>query len=507
MRRVQLQGLGVSSGIAIGPVLRMVREVPEPDRDAPPTSDQASEQTRALDALDAVAVDLEARGELVGGEAQEVLEAQAMMARDPAIADGTARAISEGRTAARAIFEAFAPYRDLIAGSGTYIAARVADVDDVRDRAVALLLGMSLPGAPMSTVPYILVARDLSPADTANLDPSITLGLITEEGGPTSHTAILARTMGVAAIVACAGATDLVDGTTVILNGDTGVVNTDPGGSDIDAARGAMAARATALAAVTGPGATADGHRVPLLANVGRPHDVESAVRNGAEGVGLYRTEFLFLDRQSAPSQEEQIAAYAAVLSAFPGGKVVVRVLDAGADKPIGFLPGDADEPNPALGVRGLRMLQRHPEILASQLRALVLASTAGPAQLEVMAPMVSDAGEARWFVAACREAGLDGSIGVMVEVPAAALQAASIAAEVGFFSIGTNDLTQYTFAADREVASLSHLQNAWQPAILELVALTAAAAESVGRLPPILRSPAFWSALGSAASRWHQPR
>jgi phosphotransferase system enzyme I (PtsI) len=483
IQAVRLQGLGVSPGVAVGPVFRMVREIPEPAPSGPPPADVEAESRRALAALEAVAADLEARGVRAGGEAEAVLVAQAMMARDPGLAEAVTQRVAKGRAAPRAVFEAFAGYRDMLAGAGDYISQRVADLDDVRDRTVARLLGLPMPGLPVTSTASVLVARDLAPADTANLDPALTLGLLTEEGGPTSHTAILARTNGIPAVVACPGAMSLADGTRIILDGGTGLVQVEPGEAEVGAARAGDAARSAALASVIGPGSTADGRRIPLLANIGGPADLEAALANGAEGVGLYRTEFLFLDRQEAPSEAEQEAAYAAALAAFPSGKVVVRVLDAGADKPLRFLAAEGVEPNPALGVRGLRMLQRQPAILESQLRALARAAqvtTSG--HLEVMAPMVSDAAEARWFVDACHSAGLTGGIGVMVEVPAAALRAAAIAAEVDFFSIGTNDLTQYAFAADRQVGALSRLQNPWQPALLDLVAATATAAAAARR-------------------------
>jgi phosphotransferase system enzyme I (PtsI) len=483
IQAVRLQGLGVSPGVAVGPVLRMVREIPEPVPSGAPPADVEAETRRALVELEAVAADLEARGVRAGGEAEAVLVAQAMMARDPGVAEAVTQRVAEGRAAPRAVFEAFGGYREKLAGAGDYISKRVADLDDVRDRTVARLLDLPMPGLPVSSTPSVLVARDLAPADTANLDPTLTLGLLTEEGGPTSHTAILARTSGIPAVVACPGAMSLADGTRIIIDGGTGLVHVEPGEAEVGKARAGEAARSAALTSVTGPGSTADGRRIPLLANIGGPADLEAALANGAEGVGLYRTEFLFLDRQEAPSEAEQEAAYAAALAAFPSGKVVVRVLDAGADKPLGFLAAEGVEPNPALGVRGLRMLQRQPEILESQLRALARAAQVTTSDhLEVMAPMVSDAAEARWFVEACHSAGLTGGIGVMVEVPAAALRAAAIAAEVDFFSIGTNDLTQYAFAADREVGALSRLQDPWQPALLDLVASTASAAAAARR-------------------------
>jgi phosphotransferase system enzyme I (PtsI) len=226
---------------------------------------------------------------------------------------------------------------------------------------------------------------------------------------------------------------------------------------------------------------TKDGHAVPLLANIGAPRDVAAALAAGAEGVGLYRTEFLFLDRSVPPTREEQEAAYRPVLEAFPSGSVVVRVLDAGADKPLAFLAPAGTEPNPALGVRGLRTLIRHPDVLATQLAALARAATGLTARLLVMAPMVTDAEEARFFADACAGAGIEHP-GIMIEVPAAALRAHELIDAVGFFSIGTNDLAQYAFAADRQVGELATLQDPWRPALLDLIAVTARAAHEADK-------------------------
>lgn len=305
----------------------------------------------------------------------------------------------------------------MLAGAGEYLAARVTDLDDIRDRTVARLLGLPMPGVPESDEPFVLVARDLAPADTAVLDPALVAAFVTEEGGPTSHTAILARTMGVPAVVALPGATGLADGTPVLVDGAAGTVVVNPTGTEVRAARAAAAARASALAESTGPGGTRDGHKVPLLANIGGPKDLDAALANGAEGVGLYRTEFLFLDRSAPPTETEQEEAYRTVLEAFPRGRVVVRALDAGADKPLAFLPPPGEEPNPALGERGLRMLRRHPDVLDAQLGALARAASGTTAKLQVMAPMVTDAEEAAFFAAACGAAGIDHP-GVMIEVP-----------------------------------------------------------------------------------------
>jgi phosphoenolpyruvate-protein phosphotransferase (PTS system enzyme I) len=339
-----------------------------------------------------------------------------------------------------------------------------------------------MPGVPDSDEPYVLIARDLAPADTALLDPTLVLGFVTEEGGPTSHSAILARQLGVPAVVALPGAGELAEGTMVAVDGSTGEVFVEPSTEKRAELEASAAERRAALAASSGPGATSDGHKVPLLANIGGPADVPAAVEAGAEGVGLFRTEFLFLDDSTkAPSEEKQIEAYRQVLEAFPEGRVVVRVLDAGADKPLDFLT-PADEPNPALGVRGLRTLLDHPDVLRTQLTALAKAAAGLPVYLEVMAPMVADRTDAKAFADACREAGLRAKFGAMVEIPSAALRARSILQEVEFLSLGTNDLAQYTFAADRQVGAVSRLQDPWQPALLDLVAASADAAQAEGK-------------------------
>ncbi|MFC1418806.1 phosphoenolpyruvate--protein phosphotransferase [Streptacidiphilus cavernicola] len=477
-----LHGVGVSHGVAIGQVRHMGTAVLEPPAQQAPTTEAPREQARARQAVEAVAADLQARGNLAGGEAQAVLEAQSLMALDPELMADVERRIAVGSRAERAVYDAFASYRALLANAGDYLAGRVADLDDVRNRIVARLMGVPMPGVPDSDEPYVLFARDLAPADTALLDPTLVLGFVTEEGGPTSHSAILARALGVPAVVALPGATEMAEGVVVAVDGSTGVILVDPSAEKQDELRRVAAERKAALAASTGPGQTSDGHRVPLLANVGGPADVPAAVEAGAEGVGLFRTEFLFLDDSTkAPSEEAQVTAYRKVLEAFPEGRVVVRVLDAGADKPLDFLtPGD--EPNPALGVRGLRSLLEHPDVLQTQLRSLAKAAEGLPVHLEVMAPMVADRVDAKAFADACREAGLNAKFGAMVEIPSAALRARSILQEVEFLSLGTNDLSQYAFAADRQVGSLARLQDGWQPALLDLIAMAAEAAQTAGR-------------------------
>jgi phosphoenolpyruvate-protein phosphotransferase (PTS system enzyme I) len=481
------RGLGVSPGIGVGSVVRLADRVPEPPSEAL-ANDPAVAWAQASDALAAVAADLEARGRRVRPEARAVLEAQALMARDPDLAAEVARRVAAGSTAVRAVYDAFGTHRATIAGAGSYVAGRVADLDDVCHRTIARLSGTPPPDLPTLTEPAVLVARDLAPADTAVLDRRKIVAFVTEEGGPTSHTAILARALGVPAVVACPDVTALSEGVTVMVDGGSGVVQVNPTAEDLAAVSGGgiqqvTGAAATGSTAATGlgQGRIADGNPVELLANLGSPADVAGALAHGAEGVGLFRTEFCFLDRSVPPTEQEQAAFYRQVLGAFGGRRVLARVLDAGADKPLRFLPLKRREPNPALGLRGIRLLRQYPELLAEQLRALAEAAADTGAALQVMAPMVTDLDDAQWFVTACRDVGLVGPVGVMIEVPAAALRAAELATKVDFFSIGTNDMMQYAFAADRAVGAVARLQDPWQPALLDLVACIAAAAGLAG--------------------------
>ncbi len=467
-----LVGVGVSPGVGAGPVVRVVDTVPEPSQ-GPGKGTPEEEYAAATAALEAVAADLEDRGQRAGGEAQHVLEAQAMMARDPDLAGGIKQRTAAGSNAARAAFDTFGVTRETLLTLGEYFAARVTDLDDIRNRTVALLLDVPAPGIPELKEPSVLVALDLAPADTALIDKSMVLAFATQEGGPTSHTSILARNLGIPAVVGCPGVRELAPGTRVLVDGSNGRVVIDPPDELVAELAGHDEKRRAALAAVgNAPGATADGHAVPLLANIGGPEDVAAALANGAEGVGLFRSELLFLDRSDAPSEEEQYGLYRAVLEGFAGKKVVVRTLDAGADKPLPFLPF-GEEPNPSMGVRGLRICMQAPEIINTQLTALARAAQGLDTELWVMAPMVADVYEATWFKAACDEAGLTAKIGTMVEIPAAALRARHLGQVAEFFSIGSNDLTQYTFAADRQIGAVARLQDAWQPAILDLVAAT----------------------------------
>lgn len=475
-----LSGLGVSPGVVVGPVCRMGARPELPPAGAPP-ADPEAEVAVAAAALRTVAEDLAARSAAAADEAAAILDAQSLMAADPALADGVADRVRAGASAAHALHAAFSEYRELLAAAGGYLAERVADLDDVRDRAVAVALGRPLPGVPDPGHPYVLVAEDLAPADTVGLDPAVVLALVTELGSPTSHTAILARSLGLPAVVGCRDAAGLADGTVVRVDGGSGVIEVG-----VDPAS-ATAAGPAAVADYAGPGRTADGRLVQLLLNVGAAADLapgtdaaRAAGLAAAEGVGLFRTELLFLDRTDPPGAEEQQRAYEDLFRALGGRKVVLRTLDAGADKPLPFL-GLRAEPNPALGVRGLRVARVRPEVLATQLAAVAAAAGATGTEVWVMAPMVSTAAEAAAFAGAVRAAGLP-TAGVMVEVPAAALHADRLLAAVDFLSIGTNDLGQYTMAADRMSGDLAELLDPWQPAVLQLIAGCGAAGRAAGK-------------------------
>ncbi|WP_426519697.1 phosphoenolpyruvate--protein phosphotransferase [Diaminobutyricibacter sp. McL0618] len=474
---MQVTGIGVGRGIAVGPVLRMPEPLPEPE-DVTSEFEPLVELERASAALTATTTDLNVLGARAGGDAKDVLEAQALMAQDPAVLEDIEERISGGKTAERAVFEAFRSYQYVLESMGGYMAGRGADLKDVSQRVVARLKGVALPGIPVSDTPFVLVAGDLSPADTALLDLDKVLALVTRDGGPTSHTAILARAKGIVAVVGAIGADELGDGETVIVDASTGSVVVNPSEqaiADVEERR----AKHAEVAPLT-PGALADGTPVSLLANLGSPDEAAAAVELGAEGVGLFRTEFLFLGSEEAPGVDEQREQYLALLGAFPGKKVVVRVLDAGADKPLAFLP-EAHEENPALGRRGIRALRDAEPVLRDQLQALAEAAARSDADLWVMAPMVADVGETEYFVSLAREFGLK-TVGITAEVPAAAVLADQIAERTDFVSVGTNDLTQYTMAADRLLGTVASYQDPWHPAVLRMIKSIGDAGAAAGK-------------------------
>ncbi|MFK0242194.1 phosphoenolpyruvate--protein phosphotransferase [Microbacterium sp. NPDC090281] len=472
-----LRGRGVSSGRVAAPVVHLAPPLPEPDPAVViPEADRDSEVSAIEWASVAVADQLRSRTAQATGETRAILDASRLLASDPElVSEATALVRAKGRSAARAVWETAVVHEKALAALGGRMAERIADIRDVRDRIIAEILQVDMPGVPERDESFVLVATDLAPADTALLAGGACVALVTVQGGPTSHTAIIARSLGLPAVVGLADAGEIPSGAMVLVDGDRGTVEVEPAQSRVDEARASAV-----VVDFDGIGALADGHSVPLLANVGGAADATSAASAHAEGVGLFRTEFCFLDRTDAPSIDEQIAAYRGVLAAFPGRKVVVRTLDAGSDKPLPFANSDSED-NPALGVRGLRIARRRPQLLDDQLTALARAAAEESAQVEVMAPMVATVDEAGGFAERCRAAGLD-RVGIMIETPSAALLAAELFEVVDFVSLGTNDLAQYTMAADRLLSELGDLNDPWQPAVLRLIAAVGDAGRAAGK-------------------------
>jgi phosphotransferase system enzyme I (PtsI) len=496
--REPLNGIGVCPGVVAGPVALM-GAAPRLPAERPAVTDAEAEAQAAVAALALTADDLEGRAAATAiPGAAEVLEATAMIARDPSLEDAIRSATAEGAPAAWAVDLAIVEFRAMLLDLGGYMAERVRDLDDVRDRTVARLLGAPMPGVPERDAPFVLVADDLAPADTVTLTPEHVIALVTVRGGPTSHTAILARSLGLPAVVACPAAASLREGELIAVDGATGQIRVGIAPDEAAELNREEGLRRAARAASRGPGRTADGHPVGLLLNIGDAAGAASVAEVDAEGVGLFRTEFLYLDRQDAPPVEEQVALYTAVFEAMGGRKIVVRTLDAGADKPLPFLNPEG-EPNPALGVRGLRTARRSPEVLSDQLTALAQAQQATRAAVWVMAPMIATAAETKGFVDLAHQHGLPVA-GAMVEIPAAALRAAELLEHADFMSIGTNDLAQYTMAADRMAGELADLLDPWQPALLDLIRMTAeaglAAGKPVGVCGEAAASPALACAL-----------
>ena len=476
-----LHGMGIGSGRAVGAVVKWEPIVTGPP-DAHPSNDPSIEAGMAIAAMAAIAHEMEDQAGRTSGPAAQILSAIALMAADPDLAEAITRRTREGLSAARAVWDSLAEYRSLLTGAGDYLAARAPDLDDLRDRTVARIQGRDIGRSLGDGVhPCVIVAVDLAPADTAGLDTTRVAAFVTEQGGPTSHTAIIARAAGIPAVVGCPGALSLPAERTVLVDAQAGLVDPHPDPKLVQAVLKANAGSAPSRRRVSNrPGATMDGHRVELLANIGAPSEAKAALAAGAEGVGLFRTEFCFLDRSEAPGTDEQVKVYREVFEAFSGSKVVIRVLDAGADKPLPFL-GLGDEANPALGVRGLRALQANPALLHQQLDAIATAAHGSGAHVWVMAPMVADLPDTQWF---CEQAqGLDiEEVGIMIEIPTAALEADHLLTVATFASIGTNDLTQYALAADRQAGTLGRYQDPWHPGVLRLVAAATAGAQANGR-------------------------
>jgi phosphoenolpyruvate-protein phosphotransferase/dihydroxyacetone kinase phosphotransfer subunit len=488
-----LPGLPGAPGIALGPARRLRWGAPEIPTGS--SGDPQAEWESLERALQQVRAEIGAVRESVAAGAGEysaaIFDAHLLFLDDEALLGPARRAIFEEEVNAPQAWHAAseavaADYRSL---DDEYMQARAEDLTGVARQVVGALVGGE--AARPLAASGIVVAADLTPADTASLDRELALGIATAAGSPTSHSAILARSLGIPAAVGLGEALLAVpEGTALLLDGDAGVVHVDPAEEIVAEYERRRTAREEATrearARAAEPAVTRDGHAIEVVANIGSPADVPAAIENGAEGVGLLRTEFLFLERDSMPTEDEQYAAYREIGRRLEGRPLVLRTLDVGADKPLPYLPAEP-EANPFLGVRGIRLALARPELLETQLRAVLRAAAEYP--LKVMFPMVATLDEyrrARSLLSRARE-GLERAgtttpdeleVGVMIEVPAAALAAELFAPEVDFFSIGTNDLVQYTMAAERGNASVAGLADGLHPSVLRLIRTVADAAD-----------------------------
>lgn len=468
-------GTPVVAGIAYGPAAWTQRP-PLPPATAPDLAEEEKEPAIAQfdAAAEAVAENLSERAELAQDHVAEVLNMTAGLARDRGWRREVVKRIKQGVPPVQATMAATEKFITLFEKAGGLMEERTTDLRDVRDRVLARLEGRPEPGIPVRDYPVVLLGDDLAPADTAGLDVKDYIAIVTQGGGPTSHTSIIARQLGIPCIVAARTLEDIPEGAQVLVDASVGTVTLG-----VEPEEGLRLveedqARLELVRSWRGPGRTKDGVPVQLLANVQDGVTARAAANGQAQGVGLFRTELLFLDTAVEPSIEEQAAAYEQVFAAFPGDKVVVRTLDAGSDKPVPFATL-SEEFNPALGVRGIRVTGNNPQLLDHQLDAIALAAKTQPeTEVWVMAPMISTIPEARWFAELCRERDL--KPGVMIEVPSAVILIDKFMKTVDFVSIGTNDLTQYTMAADRMSPHLAEYTDPWQPAVLELINRTAVA-------------------------------
>jgi len=474
-----LQGVGVTPRRGVGTVVWYDREVELPDRPAPgtvePDDEWAAFEMARDRAREALADERERARERVGEDEAAVFDVHTQFLDDPQITDGVQTAIEEGVPAAHAIAEVFDSHIDQFESTGGRTAERADDLRDVRDRLLGVLTGggrQDLGSIPPGSV---VLARRLTPSDTAGLDPERVAGIATVAGGRTAHAAIFARALAIPAIVGIGDRLHSIEaGTTVLVDGESGTLTVDPG-------EGAGASGEGRTPIRDEPVSTADGREIGVAANVGGTRELEPAAQQGADGIGLYRSEFLFLDRSEPPTEAEQYGAVCEALSTFPGERVVVRTLDVGGDKPVEYLDLPAED-NPFLGRRGIRLsLSTHREHFETQLRALLRAAGSEHGDgLAVMVPMVSTVAELAAVLEAVETVGetLEAEdrpyaipeLGVMIETPAAVFHARELAARVDFLSIGTNDLTQYVMAASRESEALGELYDPLQPAVLRAI-------------------------------------
>jgi phosphotransferase system enzyme I (PtsI) len=499
---VKLTGIGASEGVAVGPAFVHGAAELEPTRKTIPEHSVEEELKRFKSAVEAVVRDLTETSERLSASGSEeeaaIFEFHAEMAEDPELASEVEERIRNFESPEAAVLAVGEEYAGMFAAmEDEYLAARADDVRDVASQIAAGLIGRGVESLGALGRPSLILAHSLAPSDTARIPKGMALGFITAGGSRTSHVSIMARSMGIPAVVGVGAALDeALDGElearTVAVDGGEGyaILDPDPGTVAEFEARAEKAADERAALEEYGrvEARTRDGRRIEVAANLGSASEAHDALSWGAEGVGLFRTEFLFMEGPELPSEDEQYEAYGGLAKVFGGRPVIVRTLDVGGDKD---LPGidQPEEENPFLGWRGIRMSLDTPALFRPQLRAILRAAALG--NLKVMFPMVADVGElraAKKVLSECedelKEEGAEigpVEVGVMVETPAAAILAGELAPEVSFFSVGTNDLVQYTLAADRGNERLRHLQSADHPAVLKLIGDTCEAAREAG--------------------------
>lgn len=492
-----IQGIGASKGYGVGTIVRIEEtDLSFEDKKITDVDAEVARFQKAVEDFTEKTMDMAAKmRELVGEKEAEILEGHVIMVSDPAMADEVTNQIKDGTCAERALWNVCDMFIQIFSMAEDELTnQRVTDVQDMRNRLLKILLGkeeVDISQVPKGT---ILAARDLTPSMTVGLHKENVVGILTEVGGKTSHSAILARALEIPAVLSIPDIMQTVkDGQEADLDGDLGVVILDPSEeekAEYHAKREQYLKEKEALRALVGkPTITADGKQVELVCNIGKPQDSDMVLERDGEGVGLFRTEFLFMDRTNTPSEEEQFQAYKQVAETMQGKPVIIRTLDVGGDKEIPYLNLEKED-NPFLGYRAIRVCLKQKDLYRAQLRALLRASAYG--DIRIMVPMVTCLDELRQVKEILGELmkeldqeqiayNKEIKVGIMVETPAASLMADLLAKEADFFSIGTNDLTQYTMVVDRGNAQVAYLYSAYNPAVLRSIAHVIACGNKAG--------------------------